>query len=775
MSLRDDIYSMKKLFSVLLSAALCAECLCGFMSFFASATGAADDFKDTEPDFSEINLFTNTISDAPDGFDFSAGGNDDTASAFFARWDGPVTEQNDPYPEDGNYTYAEKTADYHVQEIIRLPLRKASDDNEEIKKAVKKYGAVSVNFLLNDSYFNTSGTSYYLPSDIANGTGHAVAVVGWDDNYPATKFKERPEGNGAFICKDSRGTENGFIYVSYYDSRFGRAGTIAVYTGIESKDNYDRIYQYDTFGPVASVPYNATDVYNANVFPRNGEGLENDEVLRAVSLWTIDKNYAYEVYIVKDYKDISSFSNSVPVAAGRFAYAGYHTVKINPVKLEKGTRFAVAVKLSAANKASVYSCYELPMEGYSSRAWGNSGESFFSLDGETWKDISDNLPNTNTCIKAFTDTDGDVPADAMENKTVKKEYEKIYTSEELKSAGYKVSATSVKSGGIFADSDEKTKRTLLSSDGSAYTKYDLREEGFVSSLKDQGKLGSCYAFSACASLESCVMKKAGTEEPGEYTVTFSADGLSIPYSKAVVTSGDSVCSPRAYKSYTVSYDTDIYAEAPEKAEVEVACSGWKTPENEITEAGEYVCPGGNINLTAVMPEKYETVITEIIPSSEKAKFIGWRLNEEEVYQPGEKITLTGNAVLYAVWDSAITMKLNHSSINLIKGESTDLVCSWYGPAGKEPKITAICSDESVAVCREGENSYSFVVAAENPGETEIIITLIPDGKTGTAVTEKLKVTVSEPEEEPTFFEKVITRIKLFFQLVRDFFAELFRN
>ena len=766
---------MKKFLSVILTVALCAECLCGFLSFFASAAGAADDFKDTEPDFSEINLFTNTISDAPDGFDFSSGGNDDTASAFFARWDGPVVEQNDPYPEDGNYTYAEKTADYHVQEIIRLPLRKASDDNEEIKKAVKKYGAVSVNFLLNDSYFNASGTAYCLPSDITSGTGHAVAVVGWDDNYPATKFKEKPEGNGAFICKDSRGTENGFIYVSYYDSRFGRAGTIAVYTGIESKDNYDRIYQYDTFGPVASAPYNTTDIYNANVFPRNGEGLESAEVLRAVSFWTSDKNYAYEIYIVKDYKDVSSFSASVPVAAGRFAYAGYHTVKINPVNLEKGTRFAVAVKLSAANKASVYSCLELPMEGYSSKAWANSGESFFSLDGENWKDISDNLPNTNACIKAFTDTDGNLPADAMENSNVNKEYGKVYTSEELKSAGYKVSTSSVKGGEIFAFSEEKTKRALLSSDGSTDTVFDLREEGLVSAVKNQGKLGSCYAFSACASLESCIMKKAGIQDPGEFIVTFSADGNDIPYSKAVVTAGDSVCPPKAKKSYTVSYDTDIYADAPEKTEVAVVCSGWKTPENEETESGGYICPDKDINLTTIMPEEYEFVVTDEIPSSEKAGFVGWQLDEGEVYQAGDKIMLTGDTVLHAVWDSVITLKLNHSSVNLIKGESTDLTCSWYGPAGKEPKISAICADENVAVCTAGENNYSFVVSAENSGETEITVSLIPDGKTEATVTEKLKVNVSEPEKEPTFFEKVIARIRMFFQLVSNFFAEFFSN
>lgn len=49
--------------------------------------------------------------------------------------------------------------------------------------------------------------------------------------------------------------------------------------------------------------------------------------------------------------------------------------------------------------------------------------------------------------------------------------------------------------------------TLLLKASSLPAAYDLRDYGYVTSVKDQGEFGTCWAFSAIASLESNAVKK----------------------------------------------------------------------------------------------------------------------------------------------------------------------------------------------------------------------------------------------------------------------------
>lgn len=101
-------------------------------------------------------------------------------------------------------------------------------------------------------YYSSEYAAYYYDGDET--PNHDVVVVGWDDNFPKENFTIQPEGDGAFICKNSWGEEfgdDGYFYVSYYDTKICRKSV--VYTRIGDKDNYDKIYQTDKLGWVDSL------------------------------------------------------------------------------------------------------------------------------------------------------------------------------------------------------------------------------------------------------------------------------------------------------------------------------------------------------------------------------------------------------------------------------------------------------------------------------------------------------------------------------------------
>lgn len=369
-------------------------------------------------DFSENNLVTQN------GFDFTPdyGGFNQMSSAYFARWAGPVNEQDDPYPASGDtqdiVSRSGLSAQEHVQNIIYLPARTSPTDNDEFKNALMSYGAVDTAIYVQndigltsyDSYYNTSTSAYcYYTGSFGQDSiaSHEIAIVGWDDTYPKSNFKDVPPGDGAFICKNSWGTDfgdGGYFYVSYYDAAIGGEGTSYL---SEPANNYDNIYQYDELGATYQTGYKSDDkgydsstAYFANVFSR-----KDSESLRAVSFYTTVENASYTISVEPDYDQngLSRLMNSqTNVQSGTIPTAGYHTIVLNnPIRLT-GNKFAVAVKLSEPGESSPI-CIEYPFSNYSSKATASAGQSYTSYDGTNWEDITSSYANTNVCLKAFTD------------------------------------------------------------------------------------------------------------------------------------------------------------------------------------------------------------------------------------------------------------------------------------------------------------------------------------------------------------------------------------
>lgn len=344
-------------------------------------------------DFSENNL-KNTH-----GFDWGPcdGGNIWMSTAYMARWSGPATEAADPYHDWDDRPSPPVSAVKHVQDVLFLPLRASATDNDTIKQAIMTYGAVTSSFYYNDSYYNSSTHAYYCNS--ASSANHEVAIVGWNDNYPATNFPMTPPGNGAFIMKNSWGTgwgEAGYFYISYYDMGIGMNEN-AVFEDSEPTDKYTHIYQYDPLGWVASCGYGTTSAWAANVFTA-----VDTEQLRAVSFYTVAVNTSYQVYIYQNPSSPPTGGSPVSSVSGAIAYPGYHTVALTtPVMLAPGQQFSVVINFTTPGYT-----YPLPIEyaypGYSSAATAAAGQSYFSYDGASWQDTTTWDATCNVCIKALT-------------------------------------------------------------------------------------------------------------------------------------------------------------------------------------------------------------------------------------------------------------------------------------------------------------------------------------------------------------------------------------
>lgn len=325
------------------------------------------------------------------------GGQYTMSIAYMAAWQGPVYEKDDPYGD--NQTVDGLQAVKHLEEAQII----SNKDYDAIKSTVYKYGGVETviycdleNANSNSYYYNRARASYCYDGERT--PNHDIVIVGWDDNFPKEYFNSEPEGDGAFICKNSWGKdfgEDGFFYVSYYDTNI--CNYSVVYTKLGNSDNYDKIYQSDLLGWVGQLGYNKEDAYFANVYTAG-----KNETLEAVSFYATGDVSNYEVYVVTDFEDMNDLNNRVLVARGEMEYAGYYTVNLNEaVELPDDKKFAVVVYIHTPGAT-----LPIAVEYYTDDKTANfdisDGESYISLYGSLWYSAEEDK-NCNVCLKAFTD------------------------------------------------------------------------------------------------------------------------------------------------------------------------------------------------------------------------------------------------------------------------------------------------------------------------------------------------------------------------------------
>ena len=346
----------------------------------------------------ESNVYSVDHMSKNNGFslELSEGGEHTMSIAYMASWKGPVLDKDDPYG-DGE-TNSDLKAVKHLEEAIIIDQR----DDEKIKSAIYKYGAVESSIYMempygynSSPYYDETNASYcYDGEEKAN---HDLVVVGWDDNYPKEKFKKVPEHNGAYLCKNSWGEEfgdKGFFYVSYDDANICKKSI--VYTRTGNADNYDNIYQSDQLGWIGQMGFNKESAYFANVYTANA-----DETLEAVSFYATGDNTSFKVFIVEDYKDQKSLNGGrKEIGKGETRYPGYYTVDLSKkVELKKGQKYAIimSIKTPGSERPIAIECDG----GNRTKDFDlTDGEGYMSLYGENWMSAEES--EANICLKAFT-------------------------------------------------------------------------------------------------------------------------------------------------------------------------------------------------------------------------------------------------------------------------------------------------------------------------------------------------------------------------------------
>lgn len=324
------------------------------------------------------------------------GGDYTMAMAYLAAWQGPVLEKDDPYGDgvspDG------LTPVKHVQEIQMIK----DKDYGAVKRAVYDHGAVQSslymdlqNTVSSSVFFNKINSTYcYVGNARSN---HDILIIGWDDNYPAAKFNADIKKDGAFICQNSWGPdfgEDGIFYVSYEDANLGN--NCVTYSRVENTRNYDDIYQSDLCGWVGQIGYGSDTCYFANVYEARG-----DEMLSAVGFYATGKNTEYEIHIIESFDGPSSLISWSPDQTGQFDNGGYYTVDLGePVKVSKGQRFAVMVKIKSPGLQ-----YPVATEYQADEATKNvditDGEGYISMSGYSWT-RTETEHSCNVCLKVYT-------------------------------------------------------------------------------------------------------------------------------------------------------------------------------------------------------------------------------------------------------------------------------------------------------------------------------------------------------------------------------------
>ncbi len=233
-------------------------------------------------------------------------------------------------------------------------------DVDSVKRLIIKNGAMyataAVSYWGYPRIARAATGAAYLPkyTDQSSSANHGVAIVGWDDNYSKDNFGTTPPGDGAWIVKNSWGTQlgdGGYVYVSYYDAAFNDMQNAMSITVVDNR-SYDRLYQYDG-GPGVCYLDGVTDAVMNFVAEENEEitGVRikptNSTITRleGMTVWEFEGTTAHiKVYRGTFTDETNEEDKPIYEQEYEIEYPGYQTVMLDKaIKLRENQPYYIRI------------------------------------------------------------------------------------------------------------------------------------------------------------------------------------------------------------------------------------------------------------------------------------------------------------------------------------------------------------------------------------------------------------------------------------------------
>ncbi len=373
------------------------------------------DFSERHMDFSTAREFLNGQINEK-GFNRTAGsgGHNSVALAYLTNGMGAIPESEMPYIDDSSLIdiseIQNKTVSSQLYDTIDFAtpsIETKEDLVTAMKNHIRTYGGISCTIheqdILEQKCLNSKTGAIYCNDYNTHIANHAVLIVGWDDNYPIENFETKPKNKGAWIIRDTHGTnednsmtidelknlyfetfkddlieeginspdditdekveeiikkngfekledgrvfrphnDDGYLYVSYEDDNIYNF-LMGIQKANDSVD-YENIYQYDEFSSFIPITFNANDIYLSNTFKKQ---TDSSEYITQVSVQT-GETATCKVYVNpngtgKNKEDLQL----VELKSGdsETVEAGYHTLEfLKPIEIT-GSDFVVVIEM----------------------------------------------------------------------------------------------------------------------------------------------------------------------------------------------------------------------------------------------------------------------------------------------------------------------------------------------------------------------------------------------------------------------------------------------
>ena len=305
------------------------------------------------------------------------------------------------------------------------------DSIDQLKSELYAGRGVSVCIKTNDDALNKETWAYYFdgkaPSD-----RHAVCIVGWDDDYPASNFTKEPPGNGAWIAKNSWGSQTdiipgglvaadgttkdanggdwgivdenglhtGYFYLSYYDAGINSPESF----DFDLRENHDQenALQLDYMPAAASewIHKDKNPVWSANVFTLDKDMRIDEVATRFATGFEVPLTgftITFDIYRLRDGATAPEDGELLASCTREVSSSGYHRVALdNPVYSKAGDRLAVVVSHRhdyEDGSAKYFATSQISLSYRENPAWRrdpvygtpviNEGESFLKIENVT--------------------------------------------------------------------------------------------------------------------------------------------------------------------------------------------------------------------------------------------------------------------------------------------------------------------------------------------------------------------------------------------------------